>query len=224
MIFFVAADVPVGGEIKDELGFMKVPQTPKYPPSNKIPDGFKDPTDSNKAGEPQQTSFILGASLDSEQVNSVKPTIYHIPPKSQSTASPPAGSLMSSSIHCPADVHKSYAQVPMAKAADGSSLGTPESLMQWCTGKRAQHNVAVGRSWGSLSRNDRMEWDRRRCNELLTRGKLQTCDEQWGWAYFETWRKNFKNVLAPSSVHGSNVTCIVDYKTTSYCEVSLMGY
>eukprot|EP01037_Dinobryon_pediforme_P045814 gene45814-58632_t len=140
---------------------MKMPQTPKYPPSSKIPVGFKDPDESNAGDEPQQMSFILGASLESEQVNSaVKPTVYNIPPKARDTAST-TGSLISSSIHCPAEVHKSYAQVPVAKAADGSSLGTPESLMQWCSGKRAQHNVAVGRSWGSLTRNDRMEWDRR---------------------------------------------------------------
>lgn len=128
--------------------------------------------------------------------------------------------ILDSSIHCPKEVADKYNQVP------GGEKGGDN--MAWCQEKKSQHRVSIGRSWGSLSRGLRKEWDARRCNELLSMGKLQTCSEQWGWTWFDLWRENLKAAIQPAESKGtrlgSEVQCIVDYKTTTYCDVRMLSF
>ena len=79
------------------------------------------------------------------------------------------------------------------------------------------NKVNIGRSWGSLSKSDKQLWDTYKCNELLTIGKLQSCDQRWGWNYFKDWSDNAVNVVEGSI---SNVTCMKDLKTSTFCQVS----
>eukprot|EP01040_Poterioochromonas_malhamensis_P008006 gene8006-8654_t len=86
---------------------------------------------------------------------------------------------------------------------------------KWCKDKIRMHGVKIGRSWGTLPRGDQQQWDSRKCNEILNLGTVQSCDERYGWKWFEKWLKNKKNVFES----GSTVKCIQDYKTTSYCKM-----
>jgi hypothetical protein len=100
------------------------------------------------------------------------------PPKSHSKpttkVSKSKSSLLESSIHCSSSVADSYAQVPPTNGGGDPGSGTAEEHLSWCNRKKAANRVMVGRSWGTLSKGEQFEWDRRRCNELLTMGKLQT--------------------------------------------------
>lgn len=140
-------------------------------------------------------------------------TKHDLVTQSQSTSSatkPSITSILDSSIICPAEVANNYNRVP------GSGGSSADDNMVYCKRQQSSRHVLVGRSWGSLSKGEQMEWDKRKCNELLTMGKLQTCSEQWGWRWFDNWKSNQRQVME----RGSNVTCIIDYKTTSYCTVS----
>jgi hypothetical protein len=86
---------------------------------------------------------------------------------------------------------------------------------KWCNSMIAAHKVQIGRNWGSLSKPQQMMWDTKKCNELLNVGTLLSCDERYGWKYFENWLKNKKIIFSNSS----NVECIQDFKTSGYCKV-----
>eukprot|EP01034_Spumella_vulgaris_P033020 gene33020-40751_t len=65
-----------------------------------------------------------------------------------------------------------------------------------------------------MSKSSQMQWDKVKCNELLSRGKLQTCDERWGWASFDDWLREETNIVSGVS----NVSCVVNVKTSTYCQ------
>ena len=122
-------------------------------------------------------------------------------------------SIMDSLIQCPSDMVRQYDQVPNT-SKDG------EDNLTWCQRMKSKHNVVIGRSWGSLGRSEKLSWDSKKCNELISLGKVQTCAERWGWKWFDNWSK--KKYEAYEG--GSNVTCIADVKTTTFCEVSFLFY
>jgi hypothetical protein len=119
-------------------------------------------------------------------------------------------SILSRSITCDSSVHEKYS------APDLSS--SVESL-KWCKDTIVRDRVVIGRSWGSMSKDSQMRWDKIKCNELLSRGKLQTCDERWGWKSFDDWLSDEKVIVSGVS----DVSCVVNIKTSTYCHVRPLG-
>jgi hypothetical protein len=96
-----------------------------------------------------------------------------------------------------------------------TAAGDFAKSLGWCKLKQQNNHVAIGRSWGSLSKADKHQWDEFKCNELLSVGKLQSCNQRWGWGFFSEWLRNAVQVVQGVS----NVTCARDIKTSSFCQV-----
>ncbi len=111
-------------------------------------------------------------------------------------------------ITCPDSVNQKY------RSPDNTS--SFESDLKWCTDTIKRDQVVIGRSWGSMNKNSQKRWDKIKCNEILSRGKLQTCEERWGWGSFDDWLANSKSIITGAS----NVTCAANIKTSTFCQVS----
>jgi hypothetical protein len=134
---------------------------------------------------------------------------------STSSASSPSASTAPISIvqisnRCPSSVSQLYDSI------NESKLIEMKENKKWCNSMIAAHKVQIGRSWGSLSKQQQMMWDTKKCNELLNVGTLLSCEERYGWKYFENWLKNKKMIFS----NASNVDCIQDFKTSGFCKVS----
>lgn len=114
--------------------------------------------------------------------------------------------FMTKSKVCPLHVSRAYA------SNDPSSSALQD--MEWCESSRATYNVVIGRSWGGLPPPKRKEWDTRSCNDLLKLGKLQTCDERYGWSFNRDWLRNMRVIVSGQS----SVKCATNLKTTAYCQ------
>jgi hypothetical protein len=121
-----------------------------------------------------------------------------------------APNIIDLSQKCPKSVEIQYDSLNEEKRA------VAEENKQWCNNAIKNHRVRIGHSWGTLSRNDQMLWDTKKCNELLNIGNLQTCEERYGWKYFEKWLKTKKYLFEKAS----KIQCIHDYKTSGFCKVS----
>mgnify|MGYP006444236339 FL=1 len=91
-------------------------------------------------------------------------------------------------LRCPASVNERY-------SAPTTSRGGKSKA--WCMTMKSRHNVIMGKSWGSMYREDQKRWDSAKCNELIKLGKLQTCDERYGWQFMKQWRNKLSNVIKP---------------------------
>ena len=95
-----------------------------------------------------------------------------------------------------------------------NSSSTTEDLA-WCKRARQNYRVFIGRSWGTMGKDERFYWDKVKCNELLAAGQLQTCSQRFGWHFLSEWLQNNRTI-----VHGiSTVTCAMNLKTSTLCEV-----
>lgn len=115
--------------------------------------------------------------------------------------------LFGSDIVCPAFVHKKY--------SSPDETSTFEKDLAWCKERVKRDNVQLGKSWGRMNKEQQMKWDKVKCNEIIARGKLQTCDERWGWASFDDWLKNSKTIIEGAS----SVKCAANVKTSTFCQV-----
>lgn len=132
------------------------------------------------------------------------------PQKAQQNAKLPVASLLNSTIKCPIEVERKY----------GTADTNWRDNLNWCKIKMESNHVSIGRSWGSLSRSDKQQWDLYMCNELVSVGRLQSCDQRWGWGFLNEWR-----AAAVPVVQGvSNVTCARDIKTSIFCKVKMYIY
>lgn len=113
------------------------------------------------------------------------------------------------SSQCPASLQSLYRQ------SEGSS-GSDVKDVEWCKRMRDQFGVILGRSWGGLPRQSQKEWDHSKCNELLKVGKRQSCDQRWGWSYFNEWLNSRRTLVSGQST----VTCAADIKTSTFCKYS----
>ena len=110
-------------------------------------------------------------------------------------------------LQCPSSVSEAY-KVP--DALDG------KKDLAWCRAMKSTHQVMLGRSWGSLPRDKQREWDKSKCNEQLVTGKLQSCEERWGWSYFNSWLNSAHTLVSGQST----VVCGSDIKTATFCKYS----
>jgi hypothetical protein len=138
---------------------------------------------------------------------------------STSSASSPSASTAPVSIAqisnpCPSSVSQLYNSI------NESKLIEMKENKKWCNSMIAAHKVQIGRSWGSLSKQQQMMWDTKKCNELLNVGTLLSCEERYGWKYFENWLKNKKMIFS----NASNVDCVQDFKTSGFCKVSSLVF
>jgi hypothetical protein len=131
-------------------------------------------------------------------------------------------------LRCPASVNERY-------SAPTTSRGGKSKA--WCMTMKSRHNVIMGKSWGSMYREDQKRWDSAKCNELIKLGKLQTCDERYGWQFMKQWRNKLSHVIKPSSASASlkedgsgnpdkddiyqdsDVKCIEELKTSTFCKM-----
>lgn len=90
------------------------------------------------------------------------------------------------------------------------------SSLSWCKAAKSNNNVVIGRSWGSLSKGDKEKWDMNGCNELIKIGRLQSCDEKYGWGFLDSWRNNTKQIVTGIS----SVVCARNLKSSSFCRSS----
>lgn len=86
---------------------------------------------------------------------------------------------------------------------------------QWCRMTAQNRRVVIGRSWGTMNKYEKEEWDKLNCNELLSIGKLQSCDQRFGWSFMSQWMENKKVVLKGMT----EASCIINLKTSTFCEV-----
>jgi hypothetical protein len=114
-------------------------------------------------------------------------------------------SFLGSSSICPASYAERY------KSSSSSSSSAQD--LKWCQDTRDTYNVVIGLSWGGLLGPKRKEWDTRGCNDLLKLGKLQTCDERYGWKFCTDWMKNLQTIVSGTS----EVKCATNLKATVYC-------
>lgn len=112
-----------------------------------------------------------------------------------------------SKYECPANLRAGY---KVADAADG------KQDLKWCKSMQERYGVVLGRSWGALPRDAQKDWDKSKCNEQLKLGKLQSCDERWGWGYFNDWLRTARTLVRGHS----NVVCGADIKTSTFCRYS----
>lgn len=103
------------------------------------------------------------------------------------------------------------------------SAGNQDSqqIYDWCKAMKSRHHVQLGRSWGTLQKGDRARWDKEKCNELITLGKLQSCNERWGWGSFANWRNHTVQIIGgrggKPSEDASDVNCAIDIKQSTFC-------
>ena len=110
-------------------------------------------------------------------------------------------------IMCGASVKEAYNESP-THISGGKSV-------KWCKQMQENYEVILGRSWGHLPKNMQKIWDGSKCNELLKRGKIQSCDERYGWSFLNNWRKEFVR-----AVDGySKIDCIEELKSSTFCRM-----
>ena len=112
--------------------------------------------------------------------------------------------FMGKSFVCPLSVKKHYASQEL--------IGSSSDDLSWCQLSRNMYHVIIGRSWGGLPPAKRKEWDTRSCNDLLKLGKLQTCDERYGWSFNKDWLMNMKVIVSGTS----SVKCATNLKPTRW--------
>lgn len=133
------------------------------------------------------------------------PALSPVPPTSLHTSSLAVSAP--SPGQCPTSVYEAYRQPdPLSGRRDAA----------WCQQMKAQHHVMLGRSWGSLPRDRQREWDKAKCNEQLAMGRLQSCEERWGWSYLSSWLRAPKALVTGQST----VRCGSDIKTSTLCKYS----
>lgn len=155
--------------------------------------------------------LISSVSADPPKVvESVLPQTVESIPVTSGESSNQKG-LFGSDIVCPASVHSKY--------SSPDETSTFESDLAWCKERVKRDRVSVGKSWGSMTKAQQMKWDKVKCNEIIVKGKLQTCDQRWGWGSFDEWLKNSKTVIEGAST----VTCASNIKTSTFCQVRMVS-
>ena len=80
---------------------------------------------------------------------------------------------------------------------------------------QSNYGVIIGRSWGRLAGAHRSKWEEIKCNELISIGALQSCDQRYGWRFIDEWR----NKVVPVVTGTSTVTCSSNLKESTFCKV-----
>lgn len=159
-----------------------------------------------------QKGLIIREKTNAKQIANVK-TLSSLPNiQIQGVHTAPPQQLSSSTItttkqQCSTSVKEKYSAIDSS-----SNFGND---LKWCQETIKRDKVVIGRSWGRMSKESQLRWDAVKCNELLSLGKLQTCDQRWGWTSFDDWLSNSKTIVSGIS----NVTCVVNIKTSTFCQV-----
>ena len=104
---------------------------------------------------------------------------------------------------------------------------------EWCIDKLQTHKISMGRSYGTMKRPDQKLWEISKCAEMIKLGKMQTCEERYGWSYLKQWRSKLIHVIRPSTnmestsstptsttpYQDSDVKCIEELKTPTFCKM-----
>ncbi len=117
-------------------------------------------------------------------------------------------------IKCPVEIEQAYRAPP--KLPKGS-MGK-----EWCEMKKRTAGIILGKSWGTLTRQEQKIWDTSKCNEWIKLSKIQTCNQRFGWEFFKRWRAVNTKIIEPASTRAkndSNVACIEELKTSTLCRM-----
>lgn len=114
---------------------------------------------------------------------------------------------------CPNSVHESYSIINASNKKN----------IDWCIETKNKFNVQVGRSWGALPKSLKIIWDSNSCNELISIGKLQSCDERWGYPMFSEWldHKKMSHIIKGENKDAflSDVKCASNMKANTLCQL-----
>ncbi len=99
--------------------------------------------------------------------------------------------------------------------------GLPQEDFRWCRWALDQNGgkVVVGKSWGTLKKNDQHKFDKLNCNAVNS-GKNPSCDDSWGDIHIKNWKKQRIDQLRCGSGRTSDVNCMKNDNHDVYCEIS----
>ena len=112
---------------------------------------------------------------------------------------------LSSSIHThpTTGLKQSYALDKAIRCAESvsekylSDSGGKNSAkdVEWCKNAQTTFGVIFGKSFGTMPKDQQKRWEKLKCNELIKLGKHQSCDQRWGWGFFENWLANTHQIV-----------------------------
>lgn len=160
---------------------------------------------------------LIESTMSEEQVAPVRADRVERPPATSVSLLAPAApqraavaknKILLGSRSCPAATKEAYAS---------PNDNDAKARMDWCNERKNKYNVHIGRSWGGLSKAMQLEWDAKKCNELLNVGKALSCDETWGWQSFEDWMSpnNMKTIVKGRG----SVKCASNFKESTFCQL-----
>jgi hypothetical protein len=117
-----------------------------------------------------------------------------------------ARSNFSEAITCPKSIAESLKQ-PRLKTDD----------YKWCKWALdgGGGRVVVGKSWGSLNKNDQFKFDTLSCN-TVAQGMNPSCDDSWGDIHIQNWRHKAK-ALSCASQKQSQQKCYSNQNQDVFC-------
>jgi hypothetical protein len=114
---------------------------------------------------------------------------------------------------CPASLHESYSNINKSNKKN----------IDWCIETKNKFNVKIGVSWGAMPKAMKIIWDTNSCNELISIGKLQSCDERWGYPMFSEWldHKKIIHIIKGENKDAflSDVKCASNMKSNTLCQL-----
>ena len=123
-----------------------------------------------------------------------------------SIISRPKIDILSRSIICPSETTHRYSSIDETNA---------KNYINWCEQMKNTYHVVLGRSWGSLPSSKKEEWEKNRCNEVISSGKILPCSHVWGWGMFDDWLKSKKTVVQGVTT----MTCGYNVKASQFCKI-----
>ena len=112
----------------------------------------------------------------------------------RSSSHPKQSYALDQAIQCAASVSQKYL----------SDSGTKNSAndVEWCKNAQTSFGVIFGKSFGTMPKDQQKKWEKLKCNELIKLGKHQSCDQRWGWGFFDNWLANtHKVVMGPGKLN-----------------------
>lgn len=98
----------------------------------------------------------------------------------------------------------------------------PNDQLEFCKIAHNSYRVIVGHSWGNLPKNMQSKWNDYNCNQLITVGRLLSCNDTWGWPFLFSWvaENNVKTYITNNNkTKLSNIRCGSNSKNSIFCKM-----
>lgn len=96
----------------------------------------------------------------------------------------------------------------------------PKADFDWCQWALSSSGggVMVGKSWGKLKKDEKQKFDQLNCNAVSS-GKNPSCDDSWGDAHINTWKKTLNEQLQCDVGRPSQMECFSNVNKDVYCSL-----